>query len=67
MSIFFVQSRAFFRHIDIYHQQDFNSFFEVYGTPDNLLQVVQEDSNEIEKIAGCRVLGIIGKSVTGAY
>ena len=51
----------------IYHQQHFNSFFEVYGTPNNLLGAVQEDLDEIENIAGCRALGIIDKLVTGPY
>ena len=35
----------------IYHEQDFNSFFEVYATPNNLLRAVQKDLNEIEKFA----------------
>ena len=51
----------------IYHQQHFNSFFEVYGTPNNLLKPVQEDLNETENRAGCRALGIIDKLVTGPY
>ena len=51
----------------IYHQQHFNSFFEVYGTPNNLLRAVQEDLDEIGNIAGCRALGIIDKLVTGPY
>ena len=51
----------------IYHQQHYNSFFEVYGTPNNLLRAVQKDLNEIENIAGCRALGIIDKLVTGPY
>ena len=50
----------------IYYQQHFNSFFEVYGIPNNLLRAVKEYSNEIENIAGCRALGIIGKLVTGS-
>ena len=37
------------------------------GTPNNLLRAVQEDLNKIENIAGCSVLGIIDKSVTGPY
>ena len=51
----------------IYHQQHFNSFFEVYGTPNNLLRAVREDLDEIENIAGCRALGIIDKLVIGPY
>ena len=47
-----------------YHQQHFSSFFEVYGTPNNLLRAEQEDLNKVENIAGCWVLGIIDKLVT---
>ena len=43
------------------------SFFDIYGTPNNLLQAVQEDLNEIKNIAGCRALGVIDKLVTGPY
>ena len=45
----------------IYHQQHFNSFFEVYGTPNKLLRAVPEDLNERENIAGCRALCITDK------
>ena len=51
----------------MYHQQHFNSFFKVYGTPNNLSRAVQEDLNEIENTAGCGALGIIDKLVTGPY
>ena len=43
------------------------SFFDIYGTPNNLLQAVQEDLNEIKNTAGCRALGVIDKLVTGPY
>ena len=43
----------------IFHQQHFNSFFEAYGTPNNLLRAVQENLNYIENIASCRALCII--------
>ena len=36
----------------IYHQDHFNSFFEIYGMPNNILRDVQEDLDEIENIAG---------------
>ena len=42
-------------------------FFYIYGTPNNLLQAVQEDLNEIKNIAGCRALGVFDKLVTGPY
>ena len=45
----------------------FHEFFDIYGTPNNLLQAVQEDLNEIKNIAGCRALGVIDKLVTGPY
>ena len=51
----------------LFHQRHFMSFFDIYGTPNNLLQAVQEDLNEIKNIAGCRALGVIDKLVTGPY
>ena len=36
----------------IYHQDHFNSFFEIYGMSNNILRDVQEDLDEIENIAG---------------
>ena len=52
----------------IYHQQHFNSFFEVYGTPSKLLRAALEDLNERENIAGCRALCITDKlTFTGRY
>ena len=51
----------------IYYQQHFNSFCEVYGTPNNLLRALPKDLNEIQNLAGCKALGIIDKLVTAFY
>ena len=53
----------------LFHQRHFMSFFffDIYGTPNNLLEAVQEDLNEIKNIAGCRALGAINKPLTGPY
>ena len=51
--------------ITIYYQQHFNSFFEVYGIPNSLLQFVQQNLNEIYNIASYGELCIIDKLVTG--
>ena len=48
----------------LFHQTHFMSFFDIYGTPNNLLQAVQEDLNEIKNITGCRALVVIDKLVT---
>ena len=42
-----------------YHQQHFNSFIELYGTPNNLLQAVQEDMNKIENMLVVELLVLL--------
>ena len=43
------------------------SLFDIYGTPNNFLPVVQEGLNEIKNISDCRALERIDKLLTGPY